>query len=1198
MHHAVLFYESPPPKMALFPREESRRTKMQESGFVTRFNRFSVRAGITMVLIAVSLSVWGWGQRATGGIQGTVSDGTGRIVIGATVTLVDETSGQIRRQQSDNTGLFLFPELKPDPYHVSIAAPGFKETIIEHVIVLVSQIATVNAVLSVGGAHQEITVTANSSNQVDTISTESGTVITSTQIEQLAIIGRNVMDLAQLAPGVQLRDGSDIDPTKNNFTIASFQGRSGRETQVQWDGLSIQDHTVGGPVQNVGLDAVGEFQVAESTLTPAQSVASGGAVNMVSRSGGNVAHGSAFEFFRDSRMGAKLGTVRFPYDRNQLGFRLGGAFIPNKLFYFTDNEYTSARDSFYGSTPFAELTGAYPKTFVERFAMGRLDYTLSNHWNAFGRYSFADNQGVVGNPTLGGSFIDGMFQKTHSSVVAATVTHLGEHSTQAFAYGFTTYSQELIADNSIPSPEDASGRRYLLQIDNGSTLSYGPNWLANQYQKVHTYQGKYDATLQRGMHDLSFGVDFSYWVFAGLFDLRGNSPELDSYSHSLIGDANTPQDYPLVSVSISNHLGYYSTTPALGFHDGGLFHWHPALYIHDSLRISPKLTINGGVRWTYLRGQFNEDLDRGTLLNEFHPGYGGYRHTPKADFMPQLGFAYNLGGKGTTIIRSAAGLYVEELTFDGFSNDNIAFVPAGLSQSFESLSSGAALPDPRTGVAFQAGDPLAITYGFPAGTSGQALAYLWGKPIGSVAADVIDLNNLFVAAAAQNATNTSASAFDVSHQIQADAFTAGVKNPKVFQYNAAFERQLHEGVVFTGEFVFVHGYDFPLSVDENHVGAAVSTDVDMSAAANAIAQGNASVGCPGTLAGTDCAIAAGATIATYGGFGLGSGYASQGYAFRGQNPNFGQMLFAEHKALNNYKGVNLRLDARYGQPTPQALQWMKSNVITFAYTVGSNTGNLRTGGTNTADPSAFASAWDNTSPLRFKGPDVLDRKSMLTLATITSLKGGFLFSQITHWYSALPQNILIPTAFSGCSGGPEEIFCSDVTGDGTTNDLLPTTSAGAFGRSVKGASGLNAKINKYNANYGGKPTPAGGLIVAQGLMSASQLSRLGGVMPLLPDAPKGEVGLDLLLLTDVRLAYNRSFFSDKFTVEPSFDAFNVFNRTSYDPPGNLLNGNLFGTPGSINGTLAGQRTNVRERGSGTFEQGARRQMQAGLRITF
>ena len=110
---------------------------------------------------------------------------------------------------------------------------------------------------------------------MDTVSTDIGAIVNEQQIQQLAISGRNVMDLAQLEPGVQLRDGSDVDPTKNNMTVVSLQGRSGRETRNQWDGLSVQDPMFGGTAVNIGLDSIEEFQVAEATHNPAQSVASG-----------------------------------------------------------------------------------------------------------------------------------------------------------------------------------------------------------------------------------------------------------------------------------------------------------------------------------------------------------------------------------------------------------------------------------------------------------------------------------------------------------------------------------------------------------------------------------------------------------------------------------------------------------------------------------------------------------------------------------------------------------------------------------------------------------------------------------------------------------------------------------------------------------------------------------------------------------
>jgi hypothetical protein len=166
-----------------------------------------------------------------------------------------------RDTKADSEGNFQIVELSPGTYAVKAELKGFRRTNLQHVIISVAQVASLTINLVIGDIQEEVIVTAGNNFQVDTISTEVGNVITTKQIEQLALVGRNVMDLAQLSPGVQLRDGGEIDPTKNNFTIAAFQGRAGRETQVEWDGLSLQDHTVGGTVQNLGLDSVQEFDL-------------------------------------------------------------------------------------------------------------------------------------------------------------------------------------------------------------------------------------------------------------------------------------------------------------------------------------------------------------------------------------------------------------------------------------------------------------------------------------------------------------------------------------------------------------------------------------------------------------------------------------------------------------------------------------------------------------------------------------------------------------------------------------------------------------------------------------------------------------------------------------------------------------------------------------------------------------------------
>jgi hypothetical protein len=1149
---------------------------------------------VSVLLVSASmLTVPAHAQKASGSIEGTITDPTGAVVTKARITATSETTGEELVTFSSQSGLYRLLEMHPDPYSVMVEAQGFKRITEEHVPVLISGVTPLNFSLTPGSVSEQVVVSSGPLH-LDSVSTESGEVITREQIELLPNIGRNTMDLAQLSPGVQLRDGNDIDPTKNNFAIAAFQGRSGRETQIQLDGMSIQDHTVGGAVQNVGLDAVQEFQVAQSTLNPTQSVASGGAINILSRSGGNQMHGSAFEFFRDSRLGARIGPVRSPYDRNLLGGRLGGAFKPNRLFYFADYELTDSRDSFYVNTIFPSLNGFFAKPFREQFVIGRLDGVLSNKWKAFGRYSYSPNRGVVGFPQLGVSYLDSLDNKTQAIVYGGNLTYGGTRITHSFSYGFNCYSERLIPNPVAPAPEDTSGRKYLIDIDRGSTLAYGINPLASQFQKQHNHEVKYDGDLEIGRHTLAFGVDVTHWILGTDFPLGLAGPAIYSFSYLATG-VTDPTQYPVNGIAMGNGLGYYTEAGALGFPHGAWPEWRPAAYVHDVWKASRNLTVNAGLRYVFFSGQFAPDINHPTLLNSFQSGLSGYRHAPKTNFAPQIGAAWDVGGGGKIVLRSAAGLYFEELTIDGINGDPGNFIPAGISSQSQLVLAGAPLIDPRSGVAFAAGDVLAMQYGFPNGTSGAALSPLFNETIGQAATAVNNLNQLYIAASALN--TSPASSFDLNQALYTPAWPSGTKNPRVAQFNVAVQRQLGAKLVVTGEYVFVHGYEFPLSEDENHIGAANAASFDASAAAAAISAANASLGCPAGLAGIDCAIADGATITTYGAYGLGAGTAATGYAFRGTNPAFGNMLFAEHKAMNTYNGLNLRLEGRFGEPGSQAFRWINSNMVTVAYTLSRNVGNLRADD-YAADIAVPSSGWDSLQPNRFVGPDGLDRTSMLNAGTITEIKKGIVFSQITHWFSPLADNPLIPTSFQGCGGGPEEIFCSDWTGDGTTGDLLPTAGPGAFGRGLKGAKGLNRAISKYNMSFAGEPTPAGKLVVAQGLMTASHLNQLGGVMPLLPLAPTNQVGLDLLLLTDVRLAWRYKTADGRLTISPSWDIFNLFNRSSYDPPANILNGNLSGQPDTINGTTKANRTNIRQRGSGTFEQGARRQMQVGLRISF
>jgi hypothetical protein len=201
-------------------------------------------------------------------------------------------------------------------------------------------------------------------------------------------------------------------------------------------------------------------------------------------------------------------------------------------------------------------------------------------------------------------------------------------------------------------------------------------------------------------------------------------------------------------------------------------------------------------------------------------------------------------------------------------------------------------------------------------------------------------------------------------------------------------------------------------------------------------------------------------------------------------------------------------------------------------------------------------------------------------------------------FSALPATLSIPLQ-CGC---PAEIFLTDVTGDGSGGDILPGTNIGSFGRSVK-ASGLNNVISNFNSSVAGKLTPAGQALVNAGLFTGAQLQALGAVIPQVPTAPTGEVGLDNFVSTDLRLSWlfkpARLFRApENLIIEPMLDIFNVINKANFDPPGGTLSGVLSGAHGSVNGTTYSDRTTRYGLGSGVFAQGIPRALEFGLRVTF
>src|SRR5258708_31330269 len=204
--------------------------------------QFCLLALMTLFLVSSSLLV-AQTTLSTGSISGTVTDPSGAVVDGARIVISNTGTGQALNLTSNSAGAFSSCPLEPGSYKVQISATGFS-TVSQVVTVQVGNAATLNPKLQVGQESQVIEVQA-STVQVNTEQATVQGVLTSDQVENLPVNGRNFLDLAQLEPGVQIQDGQNFDPTKAGYSSISFGGRFGRTARINVDGVYISDETVG-----------------------------------------------------------------------------------------------------------------------------------------------------------------------------------------------------------------------------------------------------------------------------------------------------------------------------------------------------------------------------------------------------------------------------------------------------------------------------------------------------------------------------------------------------------------------------------------------------------------------------------------------------------------------------------------------------------------------------------------------------------------------------------------------------------------------------------------------------------------------------------------------------------------------------------------------------------------------------------------
>ncbi len=306
---------------------------------------------IAVVALAMlfTLPEGAWAQaRLTGAdLSGTVVDQSGAVLPGTGLTVTNLDTNLVRTATTDDRGRYTVAALPPGTYQISAAIQGFVTETKDQVVLLLGQAVIMDFQLKVAGTAESITVVAESS-VVSVSHTEVSSVVDRQQIENLPINGRNFISFAVITPGVT----TDRTPQQGASATSglSFTGQRARSNNIMVDGLDNNDQVVGAVRSTFSQEAVREFQVLTNSYSAEFGRATGGVVNIVTKSGTNVFGGNAFGYFRDDRLNAKSHFEKFdifgnaanldkaPFEQQQWGATLGGPIKRDKTFFFASFE--------------------------------------------------------------------------------------------------------------------------------------------------------------------------------------------------------------------------------------------------------------------------------------------------------------------------------------------------------------------------------------------------------------------------------------------------------------------------------------------------------------------------------------------------------------------------------------------------------------------------------------------------------------------------------------------------------------------------------------------------------------------------------------------------------------------------------------------------------------------------------------------
>jgi outer membrane receptor protein involved in Fe transport len=605
---------------------------------------------------------------ASGTIQGTVLDQSQAVIAGASVVINNTANNNSRTVTTDDSGHFRFDLLPAGAYTVKVTKQGFS-SVAQNVALLVGQTATANATLKPGAITETLEVSGVAP-IVDLNKTSVSQSITPREVEELPLVGRDAANLAYLAPGVKAADS--YDPTKSRYAVMSVNGGDGRNVNVTVNGIDNKDNTVGGPVMQLPLEAVQEFQISTQRFSAENGRSQGAAINMITKSGTNNYHGSLFGYFRDGALntdekqadGAGGQVTAHPdYSRQFFGGSVGGPFVKDKLFgFFAIERERESQGLTSSGLAYPELVLAanaglaaqpaatIPRPFYETRYNGRMDWSINSSNSAYISYSSQANNSLNDQSDGTGDLTNGNFTVNHLQVANLTLTsQLSNTTVNQFTFGYQYWNNLIDSDISVPLVVFPSA-------------SYGTNTNVPQQSFQRKWQFKDDISKTIGKHTLRGGVDFIHNPVQGGFFKFSSTLEIDFAANPSVILGNPPT-YPqgFATPGLITGMSFATGDPQFIVPTKQL-----GLYFQDDWKVTPRLTVNLGLRWDKDWNTLGESDVEGSRTFQVlranpnpisDPFVNELPHSYNAAFSPRLGFAYDVTGAGKHVVRGGFGLY-------------------------------------------------------------------------------------------------------------------------------------------------------------------------------------------------------------------------------------------------------------------------------------------------------------------------------------------------------------------------------------------------------------------------------------------------------------------------------------------------------------------------------------------------------------